>query len=130
MFFIFGIDTVTKPLEYEKLIICGQCGRYGRYKIYMTYMCFSLFFIPIIKWNRHYYVETTCCNSLYELNPEVGKRIKNRENIEIAEKDLTLIRKSNNGYSHSNSEYGKQCIYCGYVSSEDFQYCPKCGHKL
>lgn len=32
-----------------------------------------MFFIPCIKWNKHYYVRTSCCNTLYELDPEMGK---------------------------------------------------------
>ena len=34
-----------------------------------------MFFIPCIKWNKHYYVRTSCCNTLYELDPEMGKAI-------------------------------------------------------
>ncbi|WP_321009443.1 zinc ribbon domain-containing protein, partial [Hungatella effluvii] len=56
MFFVFGISQGKKALEYAKTVICAQCGGYGRYQVFMTYSYFSLFFIPIIKWNRHYYV--------------------------------------------------------------------------
>jgi len=138
MFLIFGIDTVRREIPYDKLIICSKCGRYGRYNIYMVCKCFSLFFIPIFKWDRHYYVETACCGSLYELSQEVGKRLRNKENIEIREEDLIFIGNnnytsnnySNNGWSYSNNSYNKKCTHCGYVSREDFEYCPKCGHKL
>ena len=126
MFFIFGIDQGEKEIKYEKLIICNECRKYGRYQVYMTYMCFSLFFIPIIRWGRKYYVKTTCCNTLYELNQEVGKRLKNGENIEITEKDLTIIQ-SNNGWQFHNYGSEKRCINCGYVGSQEFEYCPKCG---
>ncbi len=43
MFFIGGISSGVKPLEYLKTVICGRCGAYGRYQVYMTYMYFSFF---------------------------------------------------------------------------------------
>ena len=43
----------------------------------------SLFFIPTFKWNRRYYVQTTCCGTTYELNPEIGMQIARGENVEI-----------------------------------------------
>ena len=61
MFFIGGISSGVKPLEYLKTVICGRCGAYGRYQVYMTYMYFSFFFIPIFKWNRRFFVEMSCC---------------------------------------------------------------------
>ena len=75
MFFIGGISSGVKPLEYLKTVICGRCGAYGRYQVYMTYMYFSFFFIPIFKWNRRFFVEMSCCGAVYELDPEVGKRL-------------------------------------------------------
>lgn len=73
MFFVFGISQGKKALEYAKTVICAQCGGYGRYQVFMTYSYFSLFFIPIIKWNRHYYVQMSCCSTVYELDPGGGK---------------------------------------------------------
>ena len=90
MFFIGGISSGVKPLEYLKTVICGRCGAYGRYQVYMTYMYFSFFFIPIFKWNRRFFVEMSCCGAVYELDPEVGKRLLRGEEVEITESDLTL----------------------------------------
>ena len=71
-----------------------------------------MFFIPCIKWNKHYYVRTSCCNTLYELDPEMGKAIAQR------------ISKVTYGYNY------KHCNYCGYETAENFEYCPKCGKKF
>ena len=68
-----------------------------------------------------YYVRTTCCNSVYELDPEVGEAIENGERVIIRERDLHILGK---GRAH------KKCGYCGYETAEDFEYCPKCGNKL
>ena len=45
----------------------------------------SLFFIPTIKWNRRYYVRTSCCGRIYELDPQIGKRIERGERVEIVD---------------------------------------------
>ena len=116
MFFIGGISSGVKPLEYLKTVICGRCGAYGRYQVYMTYMYFSFFFIPIFKWNRRFFVEMSCCGAVYELDPEVGKRLLRGEEVEITESDP----------SHRH----KVCPSCGFETDEDFSYCPKCGKPL
>ena len=81
-----------------------------------------MFFIPCIKWNKHYYVRTSCCNTLYELDPEMGKAIARGEQVLIRPEHLQRISKVTYGYKH--------CNYCGYETAENFEYCPKCGKKF
>ena len=83
MFFMMGINEGRKELNNHQMIVCNHCGAYGQYQVVMTYMVLSLFFIPCFKWNRQYFVQTTCCNTIYRLNPEIGKRIAKGENVEI-----------------------------------------------
>ena len=92
MFFICGMSQGKKLLDYTRTVICSLCGGYGRYQVFMTYSYFSVFFIPIIKWNRRYYVQMSCCNTVYELNAEKGKSLSRRESVEIEEGDLTLVQ--------------------------------------
>lgn len=126
MFFICSMSQGKKILDYTKTVICAMCGGYGRYNVFMTYSYFSVFFIPIIKWNRHYYVEMSCCNTIYELNAEKGKKLSRREAVEIEETDLTLVQSG-----RRNETWNKrQCTNCGYETTEDFEYCPKCGQKF
>lgn len=128
MFFIMGINQGTKEIPYSgALIICDKCGRYGRYQIFMTYMCLSLFFIPMFKWNRKYYVKTSCCGTVYELDPQAGKRIARGEPLAITPDLLTLV---NTGHDRASWETVKRCAGCGYETSEDFEYCPRCGRKF
>lgn len=126
MFFICGINQAKKILDYTKTVICNLCGGYGRYQVFMTYSYFSIFFIPIIKWDRHYYVQMSCCNTVYELDQEKGKRLQRGESIDIGEQDLTLVQSG----QRTNQWNRKRCSNCGYETSEDFDYCPKCGHRL
>lgn len=131
MFFICGINQEEKELGSFGPYICGACGSYGRYQVYITYMCLSLFFIPILKWSKRYYVRTSCCQSLYELDPEVGKQIQHGESVEIRPEDMTLIRRENSGCrGWQNSPRRHVCPACGYETEEDFAYCPKCGTRM
>lgn len=128
MFFICGVDTRTKEIQYSKTVICMQCGGYGRYQIFMTYTCLSLFFIPVFKWNRQYFVKMSCCDTVYGISPEMGKRISRGEQVDITEHDLVLVQ------SGRRQDYGwnekKCCRNCGYETTENFEYCPKCGQKF
>ena len=124
MFFMMGIMDGRKDFDFNQTMICSLCGKYGRYQVFMTYTVLSLFFIPVIKWNKHYYVQTSCCNTVYELDPELGKRIAHGENVEILPQHLTGV-----GGGRYDCSY-KHCPQCGFTTSEDFEFCPKCGRRF
>ena len=129
MFFIGGITQGTKEIPYQAAaFICDRCGRYGNCRIYMTYMCLSLFFIPIFKWNRRYYVKTSCCGTVYELDQETGSRLARGESITVNPSGLPLIQDGHQPPAWKTET--KRCINCGYETKEDFEYCPKCGQKF
>ena len=122
MFFIMGITNGRKELEYDgNMNICKHCGSYCRYKIFYTYMCLTLFFIPVFKWSKEYFVENSCCGRVYGINKEKGKMIEKGEDIVLNDDDFI-----------QTEEYKriKHCINCGYVTEEEFEFCPKCGNKL
>lgn len=124
MFFMMGITDGRKDLNFNQTIICNICGRYGRYNVFMTYTVLSLFFIPCFKWNKHYYVQPTCCGTVYELDSEIGRAIARGEQVEILPEYLTRV--SQGRYSYNR----KYCSSCGYETEENFAYCPKCGRKF
>ena len=132
MFFICGIDSGQKELPFHQLEICGRCGSYGRYQVFMTYMCLSLFFIPVFRWNRRYYVRMSCCGAVYALNPETGRRIARGEDVRIAPSDLTLAQEGNGGAAGAwnRGRTRRRCGSCGYVTEEDFTFCPRCGQRM
>ncbi|ROR28738.1 zinc ribbon family protein [Mobilisporobacter senegalensis] len=116
MFFIMGISSGQKKLGFVQTILCNRCGSYGRYEVYVTYTYLSLFFIPVLKWNKKYYVKSTCCNSIYNIELELGKRIARGECTNINESDLNLVQKGVD-----------RCPHCGAQVEENFKYCPACG---
>lgn len=127
MFFMIGITEGRKDFEYNRMIVCDYCGAYGRYQVFMTYMCLSLFFIPCFKWEKQYYVKSTCCNTVYALDPEIGKQIARGEDVEILPQHLTLVQP---GFKSRYGNRYKKCENCGYATLDDFDFCPKCGTKL
>lgn len=122
MFFIFGISSKEKDIDFIQTIICSNCGAYGRLETFMNYSYFSLFFIQIIKWNKKYYVRKTCCGSLYTIDNDLGKRIERGELKNIDEKDLKSV--------NVNYSKGKMCSNCNHSLDSDYEYCPKCGKKI
>lgn len=121
MFFIMGSGQQQKQLNFDQTVICKCCGKYGHIQTFMTYSYLSLFFIPLLKWNRHYYVKMGCCGSTCEINSELGKEIE-RGNIVSLNIDSL----------HFQTQYssGKQCRNCGFHTNEDFDFCPKCGCRF
>lgn len=122
MFFIFGISTKEKEIDFTQTTICPSCSSYGRLEVFMTYTYFSLFFIPIFKWNKKYYVRSICCNSVYTIDNDLGKAIERGERTTIDKSDLYPI----------NTNYNKSpiCPNCNYSINESFRYCPNCGRKI
>ncbi len=121
MFFMMGITEGHKELDFHQPVVCPGCGAYGSYSVFMTYMVLSLFFIPVLKWKRQYFVRTSCCGRLYRLEPEVGKRVAEGQQVEIRPGQLEPMEGC----------YGqRRCGNCGYTTAEDFEYCPKCGQRF
>jgi hypothetical protein len=102
-----GISDGRKDFAFHQQMICDVCGRYGRYQVFMIYTFLSLFFIPCLKWNKHYYVQTSCCGTMYELDPEIGKRIARGEQVEILPQNLSRMQGSrwSNPYFNSSSPH-------------------------
>lgn len=130
MFFICGVNSGQKELPFNQLVICSRCGSYGRYQVFVTYMSLSLFFIPILKWGRRYYVKMSCCGTIYELSPELGRRIARGEQVEIAQSDLNLVKSGTGNPWQVKTGTKRVCGNCGYEAEADFAYCPKCGGRL
>ena len=122
MFFMIGITDREKGLEYSgRMITCPGCGRLAGMRLYMTYTVLLLFFIPCFRWNRRYYVRTSCCGSVFELSSEKGEGIRRGDAVDISEYDLNTVYQG---------RPVKRCPNCGYETDEDFDFCPKCGNVL
>lgn len=124
MLFIFGISSSEKKINFVQTMLCSVCGQFGRLELYMTYTYFSLFFIPVFRWNKRYYIKSSCCGTVYTIDAELGKRIHKGEAVNLTEQDLHQVNQR-----HQESEQNN-CPHCGYLTEKDFEYCPKCGSRL
>ncbi len=125
MFFIMGISSGQKQLDFDQVEICTCCGKYGHMKVFMTYTYLMFFFIPLFKWNKRYFVRMSCCNSMAELDRETGQGI---ERGQIHHLDIRALN-----FSVNNGRLGRElrrCPNCGYTTEENFDFCPKCGNPL
>lgn len=132
MFFIMGISQGSKEFGFTQGAVCRACGRSGQYIVFMTYTVLTLFFIPVFKWNRQYFVRMSCCGTTYRLDPEVGKVIARGGQVEIQPQDLQESAAQQAGVNPwTNAPADKKvCSHCGYEAAPDFDFCPKCGNKL
>ena len=160
MFLLMGISQKNKEFDFTQSMVCSVCGRSGQYIVYMTYTVLSLFFIPCLKWGKRYFVRTSCCNTVYSLDPQVGKCIARGMSVEIRPEDLQMVSAGwvneapsagaaqassaqTSSAQASSAQAGgvvdpwtntpaqpKFCSQCGYEAAPDFDYCPKCGNKL
>lgn len=144
MFFMMGITSGRKDFDFRQMEVCLRCRQYGSYHVFMTYTVLSLFFIPVFRWNRKYYVTTSCCKTTYLLDPEIGRMIAGGESPKILPEHLTQVagQGSYGGWysdrykndEDENNSYTlvvtRRCSHCGFTTEEDFDYCPKCGNKL
>ena len=123
MFLILGFAPRQKTFAYNKVFICDRCGQYGRYEVIMNYTTLDVFFIPTLKGDQKYFVKSTCCGTLYQLDSAIGKAIAKRRDVEIRPEHLKLVQGESCGSQ-------QKCSCCGFVTENDFHYCPNCGKKF
>lgn len=121
MFLIMGISQKEKKLNFNQLVICKCCGKYGHVEVFLSYSYFMLFFIPIIKWDKRYYVRMNCCGYVCEISKEIGKEIAGGHVTELDVETLHFADRESNV---------RHCMNCGFTTTEDFSYCPKCGKTM
>ncbi len=121
MFFIISVMPEEKRLDFEEAIICDHCGKYGRYHVDVTSNCLRLFFLPVFRWNKRYIVKTTCCDAVYALEPEDGKRLERGEISTL--KDIPMEPLFSHGYE-------RRCNRCGHIVDDEYSFCPYCGEHL
>lgn len=121
MFFIMEISQKEKKLDFQQLAICSYCGLYGQIEVYMSYSYFMLFFIPLFKWNRQYFIRMACCGETAMLDNETGEAFASGENVILDLENVNFPC----GHRHV-----KRCMNCGFSTAEDFKYCPDCGKLI
>ncbi len=123
MFFIgvFGVNQGQKPIGVYNNAICPSCGMLTRYEIFRTYSYLHVFFIPTIRWNNKYLVKSTCCGSVFELDPQIGREFEKGSSHEIRSENLRPLTKG--------AVY-KYCSACNVQVEPGYRFCPYCGRQI
>ncbi len=118
MFLAVGIEhsLIQQSGSFEH--ICPVCGTYSRAELFMLYSVCYLFFIPLFKFNRRYYIKMRCCNAYANVD------------------NKTVDEMIANGFKNFDS-YGVKfekeeknlCRCCGRELNEDYEFCPYCGRR-
>lgn len=117
MFFIgiFGINnksSVKKEVSFE----CTGCLE-DKSEVIENYSVFEIFFMPVYKYNKKYFLRCKKCESLYWLDEEKIEYILKTEKVRYEDIKKIIYQK-------------EVCPNCGVNISEKYEYCPSCGHKL
>ncbi|KRQ87693.1 hypothetical protein ABG79_00494 [Caloramator mitchellensis] len=123
MFFvgILGVETKEEVIKDIYNTICKSCGRISTYRLMCQYNFFHLFFIPIYKWNKKYYLVSRCCDAVFEISEEYASRLQKEKDSVIDDSKLNEVKYGYNRFL---------CPNCKSVLYDDFNYCPHCGARL
>lgn len=116
---IFGIQTKNQKIKTEQGMICPVCGAYDRFDIVKTFNYFHIFFVPVWKWNKRFFIQTRCCQQICILDQEIGTRIEAGESIRVSEEHVQC-----------NRPRGRVCPNCQERLDSSYNYCPHCGTGL
>ena len=122
MFFIgiFGTDAKVVPVGQIPEVSCPVCGRTVTFNVCRRYSYFHAFFIPLFKFGSIYLATCPSCASVFELDPELGKRLAHGEQISVGKENLRLLK----------SNLVPRCPACGAPQVEGSLFCNRCGAKL
>lgn len=118
---IFGMETKEKEIRDIQNVICKACGQMTSYRLVKTYNYFHIFFIPLFKWGKKYYLISRCCNSMFEIPVELGEALEGGRDVPVRDEDLTPIH---HGYSLII------CPSCRRHVDPEYSYCPYCGTRI
>lgn len=127
MFFIIGFDR-RKGGEIE---IFGKDGR--RYVVYYLANCLSIFFIPILKTAKVFYIEVggnvrEITKEQYQQMKGTGFVLEEFENMSARASEFQQAYEAS--YQQSEGDYvGGQCPVCGKELDTSYAFCPYCGQK-
>ena len=118
MFFIFGVVSGLRDLGIRccTLPCCGTV----RAILTCSFHQFTLFFIPLFRFRRRYFLTCPYCGSIYELSKEEGRRLEREPHAQADPTTLRFVRQN-----------GRHCCpYCGCNVEWNSRYCPQCGTFL
>ena len=117
--------------------VIKELGNIGGSRVFMTAQQLYIFFIPTFCWGREYFAEDSS-GRVFVLSEEAGKAIRRGEKDSILPQDIageadsagSVYEQYAYGRERSYSVRTRKCPYCGFTTTENYNYCPKCAEKL
>ena len=128
MFFLFGVDQRERKLDFDQVEVCPVCGRYGHVQVFQTFSCLSLFFIPVFRWGRRYFVRMSCCGACAPLSREAGELVARGRAVSLRLDKLTFSGGWNSFQGGGPGQF--RCPSCGREVAPGYRFCPFCGRQL
>ncbi len=121
MFFIIGITSGSKDLGTRRCSAFSCCGSFGAMgTVICTFQQFTLFFIPIFRFGKRYFITCPNCGTVYEMTKAEGQRMERDTDAEINADQIFAVQ----GASR------KICPGCHCSIDPNARYCPNCGTRL
>ena len=121
MFFFFAINSDTCDLGRR---LCRRFPCCGVNAAMATVTCVSrrliLFFIPLFRFGRRYFISCPNCGAVYEISKEEGRRLEKDPSAEVAPNQIYRMV----------GRTARYCPNCGVPVEPESRYCPRCGKKL
>lgn len=121
MFLIAGVTSGSKELGLRGCGFFPCCGTGGKpAAVTCAFQQFTLFFLPLFRFGKRYFVSCPDCGAVYEIEREEGRRI---------ERDPSAVIRSD-AIRRIAGHTAKFCPSCGARVDPSCPYCPSCGKKL
>lgn len=121
MFFIIGIDSGSKSLGVRMCRTFSCCGSFGVMgSLTCTFQVFTLFFLPIFRFGKRYFITCPNCGAVYEIAKPEGQRLEHNPAAEVDPSQMYPVQ----GSSH------KTCPTCRSAVDLNARFCPNCGTRL
>lgn len=121
MFLIFGFTGGSKDLGARRCRAFACCGGIGAMAaVVCTFQQFTLFFIPIFRFGKRYFVTCPNCGTVHEMTKAEGQRIERDYSAEISPDQLFAVPGAGR----------KLCPNCRCAIDPNARYCPNCGTRL
>lgn len=118
MFLMFGINNGESDLGF-RIGVFPCCGK-QQGVLCCVFQQFTLFFIPIFRFSRRYFLTCPVCGSIYEMDKQEGKRLEHNPTAEVNPAALHQVGQASRQF----------CPQCGTAVAPGTNFCPNCGYKL
>lgn len=118
MFLIFGLVNGMRDLGVRCCVLpcCGMV----RAVLTCTFQQFTLFFIPLFRFHRQYFLTCPQCGNVYMVSKEEGRRLERDADAQADASQTRFFRQN-----------GRRCCpHCGCNVEAGSRYCPQCGTYL